>query len=244
METTTSIFINNWKTKVYYQIIDNAKNQNRKKKKGIYYESHHIIPKSIIKTNDTVLLTAREHFICHCLLIGMLEGKNKSKMYLAIIRFKNGNVKGHFNSYLYEKLCKNKIEFTEEHKKNIKIAQIGLQFGEKNGMYGKTHTPEAREKIRQAVLGRKASDETKALLSKQRIGNSFSKGNIISPEQREKISKSLMGIKRSEETKKKMSNSKKGRKLSDETKAKISKANKGNTAWNKGMRMEEEKNDF
>lgn len=49
-------------------------------------EHHHIIPKSLGGSNDAtniVKLSAREHFICHCLLIRMLSGKNKSKMVYA-----------------------------------------------------------------------------------------------------------------------------------------------------------------
>lgn len=57
--------------KIYEQIITNAKSLPRKKKNGIYYEKHHIIPKCLGGTNDNenlVLLTAREHFLCHKLL--------------------------------------------------------------------------------------------------------------------------------------------------------------------------------
>lgn len=58
--------------RVYNAIIEKAKSENRRKGKGIYYESHHIIPKCIGGTdekNNKVLLTAKEHFICHKLLI-------------------------------------------------------------------------------------------------------------------------------------------------------------------------------
>lgn len=37
-----------------------------------YYENHHIIPRSLNGSNSSenlVLLTAREHFICHWLLV-------------------------------------------------------------------------------------------------------------------------------------------------------------------------------
>lgn len=33
--------------RIYDSIIENAKLQNRKKKQGIYYEEHHIIPKCL-----------------------------------------------------------------------------------------------------------------------------------------------------------------------------------------------------
>jgi len=57
--------------KVYNQIIERARKENRKKGEGTYYELHHVIPKCTGGTNkkgNLVLLTAREHFICHFLL--------------------------------------------------------------------------------------------------------------------------------------------------------------------------------
>ena len=60
-------------TNIYEKIIEKAKSENRKLKCGIYYEKHHIKPKSLFKDltkdpNNIVLLTAKEHFICHMLL--------------------------------------------------------------------------------------------------------------------------------------------------------------------------------
>jgi len=59
--------------KVYDKIILRAKNENRKKNNGVYYESHHIIPKckpflGSDKKENRVLLTAKEHYVCHKLL--------------------------------------------------------------------------------------------------------------------------------------------------------------------------------
>lgn len=62
---------------IYMLIISRAKSEEksglRKKKNGEYYESHHILPKSLFpnwskRDSNTVLLTAREHFFCHQLL--------------------------------------------------------------------------------------------------------------------------------------------------------------------------------
>jgi hypothetical protein len=49
-------------------------------------EVHHILPLSMGGTNDPsnlVSLTAREHFICHCLLLRMTTGKDRAKMIFA-----------------------------------------------------------------------------------------------------------------------------------------------------------------
>jgi len=58
--------------RVYSQLIYKAKSKNRKKNEGTYYEHHHIIPKCMGGSNDNeniVLLTAREHYISHWLLV-------------------------------------------------------------------------------------------------------------------------------------------------------------------------------
>ena len=68
--------------KIYDSIIDNAKSENRKRGET-YYENHHIIPKCLngsdYKTNR-VLLTAREHFVCHKLLTFIYPDHNGIKL--------------------------------------------------------------------------------------------------------------------------------------------------------------------
>jgi hypothetical protein len=68
----------------YFSIIDKAKSKNRTKSlppyyEGPYFESHRIIPECMGGTEE-VLLTAREHFICHWLLIYCYDGPAKHKM--------------------------------------------------------------------------------------------------------------------------------------------------------------------
>lgn len=59
------MFIENKYKIIYFRIINNAKTRALPTE---YVETHHIIPKSLggdnTKTN-VVLLTGREHFICH-----------------------------------------------------------------------------------------------------------------------------------------------------------------------------------
>lgn len=91
---------------------------------------------------------------------------------------------------------------SDEHKAKLRHAKSG----DKNPMYGRTHTQESREKMSNANTGKKISVET-----------------------RQKVSKSLTGRKHTDETKQKMSAAKKGkpgRKQSAETKRKISEARK------------------
>lgn len=77
-------------SKIYKDIITKARNENRRKGEKLYYESHHIIPECLFKhrsrkgiggfvegnpndPDNIILLTAREHFICHVLLYKMYK---------------------------------------------------------------------------------------------------------------------------------------------------------------------------
>lgn len=61
--------------------------------------------------------------------------------------------------------------------------------GEKNGMHGKRHSEETREKIRQKALGRKISDEAKRKISEKL------KNRIFSDTHRAKLSQTSIGNK-------------------------------------------------
>jgi len=73
------IFIDNKYTRWYCTIINRAQSRTI----SGYTEKHHIIPKSLGGSNQSsnlVTLTAREHFICHMLLVRMVMGIHKQKM--------------------------------------------------------------------------------------------------------------------------------------------------------------------
>jgi 5-methylcytosine-specific restriction endonuclease McrA len=79
------MFKQNKYTKWYYSIIQH-RSQHRL---DGYTEKHHIIPKSLGGSNaasNIVALSAREHFVCHMLLVRMLEGPMKHKMAFALNR--------------------------------------------------------------------------------------------------------------------------------------------------------------
>jgi hypothetical protein len=124
------IFIKNKYYNWYYNIITNAKSQPRVKSKTQYYEKHHILPKSLKGDNtkeNLVLLTAREHFICHYLLCKMLpiNTENWYSMVRAFNMMKTTvNNHRYFNSHLYEYARKN-------------MSKTMQQFtGSKNPRYG------------------------------------------------------------------------------------------------------------
>src|SRR5574343_448350 len=69
--------------KIYNSIIERAISLNRVKYTGEYFECHHILPKSLggsNKQSNLVLLTAKEHYLCHFLLT-FIHPKNNSINY-------------------------------------------------------------------------------------------------------------------------------------------------------------------
>lgn len=154
----------NW----YYSIINQAKSQERIKSSDNYYESHHIIPKALggrnLK-NNIVLLTAREHFICHVLLVKMTTGKDKMRMSYAFYRFTSPKSRSHrekYTSAIYERHRRNFAQYVsgqnsymygvpktiEQKRKIAKTREInGLNLSENNPMFGKHHTIEAIQKM-------------------------------------------------------------------------------------------------
>ena len=84
-----------------------------KKNNGAYYEVHHILPKSLGGTNELdnlAMLTAREHFICHWLLIKMYPkgSAERYKMLIALWRMRSESQyqsgQRYINSRTYELL--------------------------------------------------------------------------------------------------------------------------------------------
>lgn len=76
-----------------------------------------------------------------------------------------------------------------EYRKKQSESHIGLQAGEKNGMYGRKHTEETLQKLREVSTGKHPSEETRKKMSKAHCGEN----------------NSMYGKKHSEETKKKIS---------------------------------------
>jgi hypothetical protein len=123
------MYLQNKYTKCYFSIIENAK--SRELSKDVYIEKHHIIPRSLggdNSKNNLIKLTAREHFVCHLLLIKMVEGENRYKMLSAVTRFQQSRTyqKRSLTSWEYKKLreCANLarkgIRHSESAKQKIK----------------------------------------------------------------------------------------------------------------------------
>lgn len=169
------IFINNKYTKWYNSIISNAQDRSN----NSYTENHHIIPKSLGGTNtkeNLIRLTAREHFVCHLLLIKMvLLNEHKRKMQFALNSFRrssNNQYRHVLNSKQYEYV-----------RKQVSIARSQSQLGNKFAL-GFKHSAETIAKRVAATTGKKKRPRT----------------------EEEKLHQSLVttGQKRTEETKQKM----------------------------------------
>ena len=159
-----------------------------------YHERHHIIPKCMGGGNEEenlIDLFAREHFEVHRLLA--LENPDNKSLQYAFFMMSSEN---HLGDKEYEVTP----EEYEEAKKAFSASISGEnsvwygthRFGEQNPMYGKTHSQEAREKIRQAALNR--SEETLDKIrkrAKERLSipeNNYMFGKRHSQETRKKLS--------------------------------------------------------
>lgn len=200
------MFISNKYYSYYYSIVDRAK--KRTLAKNSYVERHHVIPKSLGGTNEKsniVSLTAREHLVCHLLLIKMTEGIAKSKMANAAWRmvFSCKNHKRHkVNSRTYESL-------------RIKVAEAAR---ERNKTY--KHSDESKRKISESKINKKRAKRTEEWVEKLRQANLGKKKSPCSDERKKKISNAKTGVKlgpQSIDHRTKVSDSKKGKKIHVDT---------------------------
>ena len=129
-----NVFIQNKYTKWYMSIISNPTNEG-------YVEQHHIIPRSM-GGEETVSLSARQHFICHWLLTKMVKGKDRLKMISAFSKmcFQDRYGYRYINSYGYKE-CRDKL-----------MPEIGQKVGLSNK--GKPKPPEQIEKMKEGMTGK------------------------------------------------------------------------------------------
>lgn len=223
------MFIHNKYYKWYVSIVENSKNRKNNLE---YSEIHHIIPKSLGGSDDQnnlVVLSAREHFICHYLLTKFTSGQDYYKMVYACqgMRRSRGYQFRYINSRLYEVIKHKAAEIqrqkllgkklTNEHRSKISA-----------GLTGKKHSPETIKKRADANTGLKRSESQRLTMSlkqkemaklltaeEKRIRSEKISANRKgissgpkSDDHKAKISQSLLGktkgIPKSEETKQKM----------------------------------------
>ena len=231
--------------KVYNEIIKKAKSENRKRNKENYFEKHHIFPSCYFKSRkisnykeNLVLLTAREHYICHKLLY---KHEPNDKLFLGWhkMAFSSNNVQQReylISSKEYDILSK---EFSKMQSKRI----TGRRFITKDGKYKCVPTDQLEKYFSEGWIfgtipsplkgksGKKQSKETRQKLREINLGKKQSKETIS------KRASKQIGRKHSKETLEKMSLTHMGKKMSEESKKKMSLAKMGNIPWNKGKKQ-------
>jgi len=162
--------------KIYNSIIEKAQLANRKKLRKnqlgyVYYEKHHIMPKCLGGSNEPenlVLLTAREHYICHKLLT-YIYPKTRG-LWLALKRFMHSKKLSLYNiSSKDYALIKESLKLIPP-KSHYKI------WLEK---YGKEEADKLKlmeiEKIKKTMTGVKYSEERRKNSANGHIGIKMSK---------------------------------------------------------------------
>lgn len=194
------MFIHNKYYTWYFSIINRSK--SRKLVESVYIEKHHIIPKSLDGTNDPaniVSLTAKEHFICHMLLIKFTSGKYKSKMINAAWAIANLKTKDQprtkVNSRSYailrEQFAKQYALWRtgQKHSPETKAKMSIAHKGKPSKLKGVPRTAKTKAKISNSLKGKPKSDAYKKWLSKMRSGvNHPNYGKTLSEDIRLKIS--------------------------------------------------------
>lgn len=131
------MFLQNKYSKLYYKIIDRAKQRQQKTPLSYYTETHHILPKSLggdNSSNNLIVLTARKHFIVHHLLTKFTIDNARSKMWIAYHFFFNGkNLNEHRNykitARMYERV---KLEISKVKQEMWEDSVLAQQFREQS----------------------------------------------------------------------------------------------------------------
>lgn len=208
--------------KVYDSIIDSAKRSDRNKGGDEYYESHHIIPSCMggpDNKENLVLLTGREHFICHWLLYKANPSNYKlAKAFGMMMLSPQGNIR---SSRYFDKCRKAFSEAQALMYENMSVEERRMKFGHgKGGRHIRTEehirilkemdrsylkTEEYRENMsiatageKNGMYGKKHTEESKRKMSDCRIPEEMSKKtkthwDSLSEEQRKERTKNMSG---------------------------------------------------
>lgn len=188
------MFLDNKYTKLYYKIVDRAK---QRKNEG-YIESHHIIPSSLGGTDEIINkvdLSAREHFICHLLLTKMTVGESLSKMGYAI------------HKMLFARELEGR-KYTANRSYAIVAYKTALKNGQISEELRKNRSKTARENWQDPVLRAQMVESMKAFCRTdegRKLKSEVAKGK------NQKKSEAAKSRRWSDETKRKMSETRKRR---------------------------------
>lgn len=191
-------YIDNKYTNWYYSIIRSA--QYRHIGSEIYVEKHHIIPKSLGGGNQAaniVVLTPREHFVCHLLLTKMTVGGSQHKMIHAAWMMARTRKNIQVTSRTYSLLKEKSTKILSDNSKGIPVGP---------------HSDDHRKKLSEASIKRYQDPEQRRLASIQNSGRVMSqqaraKMSIAGKERAKRIGVPIGGMQgktHSAETKEKM----------------------------------------
>lgn len=163
------MFLNNKYTALYYKIIASAQERNYTKVLHDGYQTHHIIPRCFGGTNDPtnlVVLTYKEHRVCHRLLINMTANDAKYKMMYAYKLFnKQYDTSGAPTPQIYST--------PESYIKMVKTRK--RQGTYKTGKDNIFSTPEIIEQVRQRMID---NNPMKAPAQRQRMSQNNNNPNV------------------------------------------------------------------
>lgn len=221
------------------KIISNAKKKNRKKHDGNYYESHHILPKSMFplwtkRKNNMVLLTAREHLFCHMLLVKIYPQSHEMWSALWYMSSKSKKEKSNYPKLTLREYEKIKIGYAKSNSNHLK--------GKKNPNMARIFSEETLRKIGEKSKGNKNvrgkswwTKDGKSTMAFECPGEGWVKGRNTKGKKNPNMARILL-----EETKEKQKQSllRKIAEMSSEERKK--KYGHSKPAWNKGKKMSEE----
>lgn len=184
---------------IYNQIIERAKHRTLTG----YIERHHIIPRCIggLDTSDNIVkLTAREHYICHRILVRLYP--HNSKLVYAFWAMSNQKSKYQQRSMVSSRAYSEAKEmFSSVHSEREVSTETRKKLS--NSRKGKS-SPKSQESIQKLINSGVNTRFTKGQ-------DSCNKGKKLSAETLKKRSESRKDYKISEETKQKISNTLKGK---------------------------------
>lgn len=163
--------------RIYQDIITRAKSEGRIKGQATYYELHHIVPRSMGGSDDSdnlVLLTGREHFICHLILARMHPDKSIAHAAFKMACVNDGRY-GTITSRIYESLRiihAKRVSGDEEAARKKSLASKGRKQSENHVIARTTsrkengkewHSKETLKKISESRLGQEGYWKGKTL---------------------------------------------------------------------------------
>lgn len=156
--------------KHYNQLCSTRKLLARSKQDDVYYEKHHIIPKSLggsNSANNLILLTAREHYVAHLLLYNhykTIGGDDFRKMSFALVSMASTN-----KNLSRDILNSRQYALIKEAARNSRLGHKVLNTSN----YRKPKSDSHKEAIRQARINAPERSQT----TKDKISNKL-KGRI------------------------------------------------------------------